>query len=113
MSGPSITLPPFAGDYRISFGFYGSLFGATHGGSAEGKARVGGTAVGYEARAGTDTNIGTDGARFTSVAVTTGPHSATASQVVDVYGRRHSAGGGGGTAYLHNMWLEVTPVRVG
>ena len=112
VSGPSITLP-FDGDYRILFGFYGMLSGATNGGSAEGNARIGGTPVGYVARAGTDTNIGADGARFTTVAVTTGPHGGTASQVVDVWGRRNSAGAGGGTAFLNNMWLEVAPVRVG
>ncbi len=111
VSGPSIVVP-LTGDYRFTYGFYGMLSGATNGGSAEAQCRVAATATGRVCRAGTDTNIGADGARFTNVMTITGPHAVTAGNTVDVYGRRNSAGAGGGTAYLNNMWLDIQPVRV-
>ena len=112
ISSPSITVP-LSGDYRITFGFQGALFGATNGGSARAEVRIDGTATGAPCKAGTEENIGADGARYTDADRTIGPHTVAATKVVDIYGRVDGAGGTSGTAYFINQHLAVLPVRVG
>jgi hypothetical protein len=109
---PSVTVP-LAGDYLVRRGFQGGLYGATNGGSAVGGIHNAGTLTGGELQAGTDTNIGADGTRFTGVFVEDVLPGLAASNVLDLRYRRADAGGGGGTAYFTNRWLAVTPVRVG
>ena len=112
ISSPSITVP-LSGDYRITFGFQGALFGATNGGSARAEVRIDGTATGAPCKAGTEENIGADGARYTDADRTIGPHTVVATKVVDIYGRVDGAGGTSGTAHFINQHLAVAPVRVG
>ncbi len=112
ISSPSITVP-LSGEYRITFGFQGGLFGAANGGSARAEVRIDGTATGAPCKAGTEENIGADGARYTDADRTIGPHAVVATKVVDIYGRVDGAGGTFGTAYFINQHLAVLPVRVG
>ena len=108
VTGPSITVP-VTGSYFPKFGFYGALFSATNGGSAEAVLRVNGTTGGATCRAACDGNVGADGGRYRSVAVANDAQVITATHVAELYGRALNVSGGSGSAHFAQMWLELMP----